>query len=185
MLIFYLFPLHKSHDFDFLNIFKNLDIRLRESIFMLEDELNLLPERETYCTIAPGVLNYKNLGTLAPFTRERSPEYLIQTTSLRSTKFDLKLLMHETINVRKTKLSATIRPPLVSTNALWKMMQAGLDVARIETTNQNLEEVKATIREIQKVYIVPYLCTWYFDMKKKKKKKKCQYRLLKRILCNN
>lgn len=115
--------------------------------------MDRLPQRETYCTIAPGTLNYKCLGTLAPFMASRDPLMVANTVSLRSIVIDLNMLTKASTTVRKTKIMATLGPASEPDGVLDEMIRKGVNAARIVLPVNKIQESRAMLQKFQKVSI--------------------------------
>jgi len=102
--------------------------------------------RHMYITRCPGNLMRGALGKMSPTDHDAA-----KTLSMRSTVVDLPMLFESSTPPRKTKIIATLGPQCSSEGMIEKMIDAGMDVARINMVFWKGDEIKPIAELIRKV----------------------------------
>ena len=92
------------------------------------------PERQLYITMAPGRLNFNELGVAQP-AKYTDKQIVSKTLSLRAVNIDLDMLIKPDAPARKTKLVVTLGPAMRTPEVLQRAIDAGMDVARINLSH--------------------------------------------------
>lgn len=89
--------------------------------------------------MAPGTLDYQKLGYLAPFVIPKNSKNKSQyTVSLRSTIFDMDMVLKEVEISRKTKIMVQLSSGWSSGEDIRVMLRYGLDVIKIDLVEDNV-----------------------------------------------
>eukprot|EP00892_Ulva_mutabilis_P005713 jgi/Ulvmu1/3513/UM162_0020.1 len=105
-------------------------------------------ERELFVTVAPGTLQFEKLGSLAPhfLGGEVDLGFVAKAISLRATRMDLAMVMHESQVQRKTKIICTAMPTTTAAT-LRALVGAGMDVLRLNLSHCAAADAAAVLAD--------------------------------------